>query len=77
MKSRPCIHVPFNFLILSEYTAANLIASVMLTELAFPVPAISWAVPWSTDVLRKGNPQVIDTVRSKSTILVAICPWSW
>ena len=37
-----------------EYLAASKIASAMLTAPAVPVPAMSNAVPWSTDVLRIG-----------------------
>ena len=56
------------------YFAANLIASSMLTAPAMPLPAISNAVPWSTDVRRIGIPLVIEIVLSKSSVLVAICP---
>ena len=38
------------------YFAAALIASIMLTALALPVPAMSKAVPWSTDVRKIGIP---------------------
>jgi hypothetical protein len=51
------------------------IASTMLTELTLPVPAMSNAVPWSTDVRRIGIPAVIEIVRSKSSVFVAMCPW--
>ena len=38
---------------------------------------MSKAVPWSTEVLKKGNPNVKDTTLWKSNVFVAICPWSW
>ena len=56
------------------YLAASRMASFMLTALAIPLPAISKAVPWSTDVRRIGIPLVMAMVRSKSRVLVAICP---
>lgn len=59
-----------------EYLAASKIASAMLTAPAVPVPAMSNAVPWSTDVLRIGIPLVMAMVRSKSSVFAAMCPWS-
>ena len=44
----------------------------MLTALAIPLPAMSNAVPWSTEVRRIGIPAVIEIVRSKSSVFVAI-----
>ena len=57
-----------------EYFAARRMASTMLTSLAIPVPAISMAVPWSTEVRRMGIPAVTAMVRSKSSVLVAMWP---
>ena len=54
------------------YFAATSMASIMLTGLAIPFPAISYAVPWSTEVLRIGRPFVTDMVRSKSRVFVAM-----
>lgn len=56
--------------------AAARIASTRLLGLARPVPARSNAVPWSTDVRRKGKPSVRLTVPYKSKALAAMCPWS-
>ena len=58
------------------YLAARRIASAMLTSLATSLPARSKAVPWSTEVRRMGMPLVMEMVRSKSSVLAAICPWS-
>ncbi len=58
------------------YFAARRIASFILTLLTKFFPAISNAVPWSTEVLRMGIPFVIEIVFSKSSVFVAICPWS-
>ena len=49
-----------------------IIASAILTELALFIPAMSNAVPWSTEVRKIGIPQVTDIVRSKSKVLAAI-----
>ena len=38
-------------------------ASIMLTAEATPLPAMSKAVPWSTDVRKIGIPQVMEMVR--------------
>jgi len=38
--------------------AASSIAAVILEHSATPFPAISKAVPWSTDVLINGSPRV-------------------
>ena len=51
-------------------------ASAMLISLTMPLPAISKAVPWSTEVRRMGMPLVMEMVRSKSRVLVAMWPWS-
>ena len=48
------------------YFAATQMASIMLTADASPLPAMSKAVPWSTDVRKIGIPQVMEMVRSKS-----------
>lgn len=48
------------------YFAATQMASIMLTADASPLPAMSKAVPWSTDVRKIGMPQVMEMVRSKS-----------
>jgi hypothetical protein len=45
-------------LIPSESSAANLIAACILEDSARFLPAISKAVPWSTDVLMSGKPSV-------------------
>jgi hypothetical protein len=57
-----------------EYFAASKIASIILTALTLPVPAMSNAVPWSTEVLRIGIPFVMAIVLSKSSVFVAIWP---
>ena len=56
------------------YLAASKIASAILISLTIPFPAISNAVPWSTEVRRMGMPLVMEMVRSKSRVLVAMWP---
>ena len=53
------------------------IAASMLFSLAFNLPAISNAVPWSGDVLIKGNPRVVLTASSKAISFTGMRPWSW
>ena len=48
------------------------IASSILTPLARFFPAMSIAVPWSTDVRKMGMPPVTAIVRSKSRVLAAM-----
>src|SRR5215208_1372041 len=54
--------------------AASLIASIRLEGSAVPVPAMSNAVPWSTDVRTIGRPRVTLTARPKATSLIGINP---
>ena len=62
-------------------------ASTMLSALARPVPAMSNAVPWSTDVRRIGRPSVMLTPLTachtpvagsmlKPSSLTGMWPWS-
>ena len=64
----------------TDYTdisfTANRIASIRLFGLAIPLPAMSNAVPWSTEVRTMGRPRVMLTPRSKATSLAGMCPWS-
>lgn len=45
--------------------AANVMAEMRLDGLAMPFPAISYAVPWSTDVRIIGSPKVTLTASKK------------
>src|SRR5208283_4780575 len=45
------------------------IAAIMLDGFAIPFPAMSNAVPWSGDVRTNGNPIVMFTARSNSSVL--------
>ncbi len=63
--------------VLSRLTAARhaySIAAIMLDGFAIPFPAMSNAVPWSGEVRTNGNPIVIFTARSNSSVLSAIKP---
>ena len=42
-----------------------------------PLPAMSYAVPWSGDVLTIGNPAETLTPLPKLIVLKGISPWSW
>ena len=53
---------------------ASLIASIMLVACATPCPAMSNAVPWSTEVRMKGIPKFTDTDSSKPCTLIAMWP---
>src|SRR5699024_1477267 len=64
------------FVKFGAYCAASLIHSSILMLSAMFLPAMSNAVPWSTDVLKNGKPFVIEIVLWKSVIFAAICPWS-
>src|SRR5450759_466524 len=71
---------PYSALIRSlnfENFAPAVNADFIVAGDAFPVPAMSKAVPWSTDVRRMGRPTVTETVSSKSNVFVAMWPWSW
>src|ERR1044072_509367 len=74
-------------LCLLNCTAAS-IASTIASGLAIPLPAISKAVPWSTEVRMMGSPIVMFTpftlsicffsaFHLKPVSLNGICPWSW
>ena len=52
-------------------------ASTMLPASARPVPAMSNAVPWSTEVRITGRPTVMLTPASMPSTLTGPCPWSW
>ena len=52
-------------------------ASIMLRGSATPWPAISNAVPWSTDVRITGRPTVMFTPASMPSTLTGPWPWSW
>ena len=51
-------------------------AAFMLEASATPLPAISNAVPWSTDVLISGNPRVTFTADPNERHFTAIVAWS-
>ena len=51
-------------------------AASMLPESAFPLPAISSAVPWSTDVRMMGMPSVTFTAWPNPLCLSTGRPWS-
>ena len=53
---------------------ASLIASTMLTACALFCPAMSNAVPWSTDVRMNGMPRFTETDSSKPCTLMGMCP---
>ena len=59
---------------LQQYSAAASRASIMLRGLAWFLPAMAKAVPWSGVVRRKGSPRVKETVRWKSRVLAAMWP---
>ena len=61
----------------AAYSATTLVDSIRLMLPAIPLPAISKAVPWSTELLIKGSPKVRVTDFSKSRVLQAMWPWSW
>ncbi len=48
----------------------------MLSARASPLPAMSNAVPWSTDVRMNGSASVTLTAPWKSRVFAAMCPWS-
>jgi hypothetical protein len=50
------IHYSLLIFVLLNCTALS-IASIIASALAIPLPAISNAVPWSTDVRMMGKPQ--------------------
>ena len=52
-------------------------ASIMLPGLAWFLPAISKAVPWSGLVRIAPRPSVTFTARSNACILIGINAWSW
>ena len=56
--------------------AASLIAAFMLEASATPLPAMSKAVPWSTDVRIIGSPKVTFTDAPNDSALTAIVAWS-
>ena len=58
----------------AAYSATTFVDSIRLTQPAMPLPAISKAVPWSTELRMKGRPKVRVTDFSKSSVLQAICP---
>ena len=49
----------------------------MLRGSAMPWPAMSNAVPWSTDVRITGRPTVMFTPDSMPSTLTGPWPWSW
>ena len=51
-------------------------AARMLDASAFPVPAMSSAVPWSGEVRGKGRPSVTFTARPNAATLIAVIPTS-
>src|SRR5581483_10655698 len=55
---------------------ANSMAQPRLLGSARPVPAMSNAVPWSTEVRRIGKPSVMLTAVSKPACLITGRPWS-
>src|SRR5262245_25591648 len=57
--------------------AATRIAATWPLASAIQRPAMSKAVPWSTELRITGRPRVQLTVRKKSTVLAATWPWSW
>ena len=56
--------------------AARVTAATMLDASATPWPAMSKAVPWSTDVRMIGRPSVTLTDEPKASSLTGIRPWS-
>src|SRR3712207_1176757 len=52
-------------------------ASTMLPTSTFPVPAMSKAVPWSTEVRMTGSPTLMLTPASMPRTLTGPWPWSW
>ena len=63
-KNLPFLH-KVKTLFLASFTAYS-IALIMLSGDATPFPAISKAVPWSTDVRMMGNPSVMFTPLTES-----------
>ncbi len=51
-------------------------ASMRLRSSAMPLPAMSKAVPWSTEVLTTGRPTVMFTPDSRPSTLMGPWPWS-
>ncbi len=49
----------------------------MLPASARPVPAMSSAVPWSTEVRMNGSPSVMLTPWPKVAYFSTGSPWSW
>ena len=49
----------------------------MLAWSATSLPAMSKAVPWSTDVRMIGNPSVTFTESPKASSFTGTSPWSW
>jgi hypothetical protein len=48
-----------------------------LASRATPRPAMSNAVPWSTDTRTTGRSTLMFTPSSPYTALNGACPWSW
>ena len=53
---------------------ASLMASTMLVDWAMFLPAMSNAVPWSTDVRINGMPRFTDTDSSNPWTFMGMCP---
>ncbi len=51
-------------------------AAFMLSASAMFLPAMSKAVPWSTEVRMMGMPRDMFTVASKSISFMGMWPWS-
>ena len=62
--------------LLKMSTAAKTAALIELSS-AFPVPAMSYAVPWSGEVRMRGRQAVKLTPSLKAMVLNGISPWSW
>src|SRR4029453_11300819 len=57
-------------------SAASLTAAIMLPGSATPLPAMSNAVPWSTEVRMIGSPIVTLTAVPNASSFTGIKPWS-
>src|SRR6267143_3872160 len=62
---------------LGASATASRIACTRLRSSALPVPAMSNAVPWSTEVRTNGSPTVMFTPASRPSTLTGPWPWSW
>ena len=51
-------------------------AAIRLSGFAWPLPAMSKAVPWSGEVRMKGRPSVTLTASSKASVFAGISAWS-